>query len=79
MLSMVLDQAEEILNVTKLSDQAVVFDVVKVEIKFLRGALNLLAPRLMQSSNWKNVHVRAKEIMDLLEKREIELEDEIPF
>lgn len=79
MLSMLLDHAEEILAATHQSDQLVVLEILKAEIKFLRGSLNLLTPRLMRASNWHDVHFRAKDLMDRLEKRQIELDDDIPF
>ena len=79
MFSMVLEHAEKTLLATKNSNQILASNIINIESKFLKDALNLLAPRLMKSSNWKDFHVQAKELMDHFEKRKLELTDDIPF
>ncbi len=79
MFSLVLDRAAAIVEMTQTTEQALALDLLAVEIKFLRDAANLIAPRLASGANWRDLSHRAKDIMGELEQRKVILDDEIPF
>lgn len=79
MCSLVLERGEATLEAIKNSEQTVALDVVRLELKFLKDSLNLIAPRLVTGTQWKEVHRRATAVLEALGKREIELDDVIPF